>query len=66
MCVGGYQYLGQLYMAEALVQLGRIPEALQYLNPEAVGDITVTLNSTGDCNCISVVCGLCELWSFVW
>ena len=39
---GGLQYLGKLYSAEALVLLERIPEAMQLLNPDSVGDISMT------------------------
>lgn len=39
---GGLQYLGKLYSAEALVLLERVPEAMQLLNPDSVGDISMT------------------------
>lgn len=45
---GGLRFLGQLYMAEALVHLGRVQEALQYLNPDSVGDITTSLPYTSE------------------
>ena len=36
--LGGLKFLGQVYAAEALVQLGCMPEALQHLNAESVTD----------------------------
>ena len=39
---GGIQYLAKLYSAEALVLLQRVPEALQLLNPDSIGDVSIT------------------------
>lgn len=39
---GGLQYLGKLYSAEALLLLERVPEAMQLLNPDSIGDISMT------------------------
>ena len=55
---GGLRFLGQLYMAEALVHLGRVQEALQYLNPDSVGDITTSLPYASECVCVYV----CVAW----
>lgn len=38
---GGLLYLGRLYSAEALVLLERVPEAMQLLSPDSVGDISI-------------------------
>ena len=37
------RFVGQLYAAEALVLLDRIPEALHYLSPDIVTNISATL-----------------------
>jgi len=47
--LGGLKFLGQIYAAEALVQLGRVLEALQHLTPDSVGDITTSLPATRKC-----------------
>ena len=41
--LGGLKFLGQVYAAEALVQLGCMPEALQHLNAESVTDIITSI-----------------------
>jgi len=47
--LGGLKFLGQIYAAEALVQLGRVLEALQHLTPDSVGDITTSLPTARKC-----------------
>lgn len=42
MCFVG-RYVGNLYMAEALVALDHIADAISHLNPDNVTDISVTL-----------------------
>ncbi|XP_041375361.1 CCR4-NOT transcription complex subunit 10-like [Gigantopelta aegis] len=37
---GAQKYIGHLYMAEALVELDRIADAITHLNPESVTDIS--------------------------
>ena len=55
--LGGLKFLGQTYAAEALVQLGRVLEALQLLSPDSVGDITVSLpTAREDGMCLGVGC----------
>ena len=39
---GGLQYLGKMYSAEALVLMERVPEAMQLLNPDSIGDISIS------------------------
>lgn len=39
---GGLRFLGQVYLAEALVLLGRVTEALTHLSPESVVNISVS------------------------
>ena len=36
------RFLGTLYAAEAAIHLGRLQEAVQYLNPEQITDISTT------------------------
>ena len=36
------RFVAKLYLAEALIQLGRTPEALHHLNPESIVDLHVT------------------------
>lgn len=43
--LGGLKFLGQVYAAEALVQLGYMPEALQHLNADSATDITTSIPS---------------------
>lgn len=38
---GGLHYLGKLYSAEALVFLERVTEAMQLLNPDSIGDVSL-------------------------
>lgn len=41
--------MGHLYAAEALIHLGRIPEAVSHLTPDNVNSIsTATNNGVGD------------------
>lgn len=39
-------FLGQLYAAEALIYLDRLPEAMHYLKPDSVTDVSTTLPET--------------------
>ena len=41
--LGGLKFLGQVYAAEALVQLGCMTEALQHFNADSVTDITTSI-----------------------
>ncbi len=41
------EFLGRTYSMEALMMLNRLPEALKYLSPEFVSDISFTYYSSG-------------------
>ena len=43
--LGGLKFLGQVYAAEALVQLGYMAEALRHLNADSATDITTSIPS---------------------
>ena len=42
------RFVGHLYAAESLVLLDRIPEALHYLTPDTITDISSSLSSRED------------------
>eukprot|EP00794_Sanderia_malayensis_P019107 gene19107-21023_t len=44
MLPGAYKYLGRLYMAESLIKLDKIAEAIQELSPDKVTDISTQLD----------------------
>ena len=41
-----FRYLGHLYVAESLVCQGRITEAIHHLTPEAVTDVSLTVQAS--------------------
>jgi hypothetical protein len=54
---GVHRYLGHLYVAESLVNQGRIPEAIHHLAPETVTDVSHSFQTSeggdpGTSNCI--------------
>lgn len=40
-CPGLLRHLARLYVAEALIMLGRVTEALEHLDPDSTGDLSV-------------------------
>ena len=50
-----YRYVGYHYAAESLLLLNRYDEALQYLNPEVVGNLEVTSPSTREYSTVALL-----------
>ena len=50
--LGGLKFLGQVYAAEALVQLGSMTEALQHFNADSMADVNTSIPTAREHACV--------------